>query len=745
MKALISGQAGIAVLIDGGEYSSIEVHSLESVPRAAHDVVYLVGDAGDLVELDGISSDEATRELETAWLKDRSLHLALIALDRESANENRRSAVTCLSDLLKDTSATDFVKNRLYAAPLPASADLPGALETAGASGSKRFARVLEEVRADQDLIRRNRLAWDALRPDLFGGIAEKERFGFAAVESGMFRLLAQGKYDEALADFDRFTRDHRTAVKWDVRRLARRWQKINALAAEEPLASREGPVHESAGLRKLPAVARSARAAGAAISRHPIVTAAACVLLAAIVVFSTYLTPVSANATALAGPETGAIKANVSLLRSELQFANGGAMARRHFEEAEGAFAAGKYAEAARLYEISGESVDTLAAKLNFGIAVYNNSDLPKAASIFSDGLRKARQKHIAILEGAFLTNLGNVSREQGRLEEAARLYRDAEEIDRGSDTLGLATTAYNYGLLYEMRGNFSVSLTEFDIARRGYRQLGNKLGEANALVGPDALVSRAFILYVLDIGSDASKGLTEAARLYQQIPGALAEASYHSAIGFQEFYQGFDRPDDTASAERAADEFKHAYRIYQEIGYRRGQALAMCSLGNAYRKQSNFLDARTSYAECLSIAVEIGSPFLQALGLNYIGLLEIASGKHPDGLEDLERASEVAQKIGAMGIEVTVLDEIGGEYSRRGDSEHARDYYEKAVSLAENGGDRYLLIQAVRRIADYYKRLGDAVRAKGALDRLRNLYAAVGNATRSAEVQREIDHFPN
>src|ERR1039458_4819736 len=103
MRALISGQAGIAVLIDGEACSSIEVHSSGSIPRGAGDVAYLVGDAADLVEFEGISTDDAARELEAAWSKDRSLHLALIALDREAARENRESAVACLSGMLKDS------------------------------------------------------------------------------------------------------------------------------------------------------------------------------------------------------------------------------------------------------------------------------------------------------------------------------------------------------------------------------------------------------------------------------------------------------------------------------------------------------------------------------------------------------------------------------------------------------------------------------------------------------------------
>jgi tetratricopeptide (TPR) repeat protein len=743
MKALISGQAGIAVLIDGNEYTSIEVHSTESVRRAEHDVPYLVGDASDLIELDETSRDDAARELEVAWLKDRSIHLALIALDREAASSSRQSAVECLSDLLKELPVADFVRNRLYAAPLPPSADLSRTLDLAESCGSTKFASILKEVRTAQEPIRRNRLAWDALRPDLFGGIAEKERFGFAAVESGMFRLLTQGQCDDALRAFDKFTRDPQTGAKWDARRLVKRWRKINALAATEWPASRPTRLaHGGPRPRRFPmAVARTARAAGAFIPRHRALAAVACVVLAIIGVFSIYLTPVSAkNATALTPPGTGGIKASASLLRSELRFANGGATARRQFEEAEDAFSAGEFAKAARLYGLSGEAVDTLAAKLNFGIAVYNSSDLPKAAAILSSGVQIARQKHLAFLEAAFLTNLGNVRRDQGHLDEAARLYIDAGRVDQSTDTLGSATNAYNYGMLCVMRGSLSEALSQFDIALRSYRRLGNKLGEADTLFRR-ALVRRAVALdNAIEAERDESDELRTAAQLYQLMPGPLAEASYHFAVGNGAFLDGSSHRNQ-ASGGNAVSEFNVAYGIYKSIGFRQGQTVVKCATGSAYTEQSNSREATIAYGECLSIATEIGNPFMQSIALASLGQQQVISGETSNGLEHLEQALHIAQEIGCIGIEVNVLEEIGNEYVRRGDLTRVKDYRERAVKTAEGSGDPYLLIHALRAAGS--SGWGDPAGAAEVLVRLRDLYAMVGNLRMSGEVQGEIDRM--
>ena len=744
MRAFISGQAGIAVLIDGEEYSSIEVHSAESVPRTANDLAYLVGDAVDLVEIEGVSKDDAARKLDVAWRKDRGLQLALIAIDGEAARENRLRSARCLIDLLIDPQIIDFVRNRLYAAPLPSTADFRGALTLAGSAGSAKFASILRQLNADQELIRRNRLAWDAIRADMFGGPVEKERFGFIAVESGMFRCLAQGNSSDALSAFSRFGRDHRVDVKWDVRGLVKRWQRISELVAKDSLAQvplTAGPASRHGESASQPTrvwgASHLSRAADAVVSGHRWWVLAACLLVAALIPLSIYLTPVSAkNAIALTPPGTGGIKATGSLFRSEVHFGGQGAEARNFFDQAERALSQGDFVKAARLYEMSMGAVDTLAAQLNLGIAIYNTSDLPKAASIFSAGLKTARERHAEVLESAFLNNLGNVYREQGLPVQANQMYEEANEIDiRSGNALGVATATYNRGLLFEIRGRYLEALFQFDIARTGYQKRGDKSGEADALVG------RAGVFRILQRAADASADLRAAASLYEQIPGALAEANYHSTMAL---YQGYDNPSDTASMERAFEEYKRAYAIYERIGYRQGQTITLCGLGNGYNEKANRAEAMAAYLSSLRIAEEIGSPFREAIALENVGRLSITLGEYAEGLESLRRAADLANRIGAKGLEANSLQVIGSGYAKSRNEAQALVYFDKAVKAAEESGDRFLLIATLEPIADGYVRLHDVDRGRESLLKLRDLYAAVGSDKKSAAVQRKIEELP-
>ncbi len=736
MRAFISGQAGIAILIDGEEYSSIDVHSCQTVPRAAHDVGLMVADATDLVELEGISKNDAARELDVAWRKDRSLHLTLIALDRDAARENRTSSVSALIELLSDSSITDFVRNRLYAGPLPPSADLPGALELAESLGSSEFASILREVDVDQEFIRRNRIAWDALRPDLFGGAEEKERFGFTAVESGVFRLLAHGNPNDAPQVFFSFSQERRFEVNWDVRRLVKRWQKTSELIVNG--ASAQDLISKVSNSSSKPSrMLSTGLAAGAFISRHRLLAAAAGLLLGVFIVSSQF-TLVAKNTTRLTPAGTGGIQATGALLRSELPFSWRGAAAFRYFEQAANALSKGEFSKAARWYQQSREAADTLAAQLNFGIAVYNTADLTNAASIIEKGLMTARQNHVEVLESAFLTNLGNIYRDQGLLDQAERVYQEAHQIDvRNDQKLGLASNYYNRGLAFVMRGKFTEALADFNISHTAFQELGNEVGEA------DVLMARAPILRMFENPAYVSD-LKTAAALYSRVGGALAEANYHLAVGQAEFYQGYDHPNDKVSTERALENYLQSYAIYERIGYRQGQALAMCGLGNIYHQRSDSAKAMASYTGCLAICRQIGSPFREAIALGSVGLQYVSEGKSTDAIRRLTDAAELADKIGAWGVKANSLQQIGSIYAKSGDEQHALSYFESSVTVAEEKGDRFLSIDPLQEIASSYLRLHDFDKGRKALVKLRELYAAFGNYSKSSAVQRKIDQLP-
>ena len=658
MRALISGQAGIAVLIDGDQYTSIEVPFYEPVQRTGQDVGYLVGDATDLLELENTSSENVAQELGIAWRKDRSLQLALIALDGQADPENRASAARCLASLLSDAATIDFLENRLFVAPLPEAANLETALKLAALSESREFARILLTVSDAQDSIRKIRLAWDAMRPDVFGGPVQKERFGFAAVQSGAFRLLAQKQSDEARVRFREVDKQQQLGANWDIPSLFKRWQKLASLADDDRPDTL--PVQRTTRTSGNPTYERPL----ASLAQRAMLAIAAVVLLALLLFRLLNLGTVSAKDSVTLTPgATAGLKATDALLRHEVRFSLRRAKAIAYFQEAEQAISDGRFSEAARLYEESDRTVNTAAAQLNFGIAVYNTGDPQKAARILLAGLVTARADSNPVLVTAFLVNLANVYRDQGLLDDALKQYDEASETAK---TYGyeyaLAAASLNRGLLLDVRGSLSGSYSQLRYALQIYRRNGDKRGEAETFLAASSYV--AFVAGIFDdwqLLTTALDDLKWAAALYKDLPGPLAEASYHYTLGKTYFLQAYDSLAEESTMAQAAEEYQKANALYESIGYKRGQFLAVYDLASAYAFENYSIQAGNSWLRCLTLAKEMGSPFREAITYNGIANHHLRSHDYRAASESFQEAARLATNIGAYGCATTALMGLG------------------------------------------------------------------------------------
>ena len=196
MKAIISGQAAVAVFFDGEKMWSVNLDNLDKKIRCSEsDLRFLFAGVTDLVELEDVTEEEALKELEQAWKKDRAMHLILILLDNEEAEETRQLAAECLEEFLPDSEVEEFVFNRMYAAPLPNEADLPGAMRYAEEVQGTYLHQLLNQLKSDQSEITHLCNAWNALPIKLFGSLEDVDTFKQAAIRAGAFRLFVAEDY----------------------------------------------------------------------------------------------------------------------------------------------------------------------------------------------------------------------------------------------------------------------------------------------------------------------------------------------------------------------------------------------------------------------------------------------------------------------------------------------------------------------------------------------------------------------
>ncbi|MCH8342484.1 MAG: tetratricopeptide repeat protein [Planctomycetes bacterium] len=225
MRAILSGQAGLALLGDGDAVWAVSVEAPEErTPCNWRDAPYLLAGVDDVVELPDVSQEKALDELEQAWRRDRALRLMLILLDREEDTDTRTMAAECVDEHFASDNIRQYAANRFYSAPLPSSAELGRAKQLAGESNAHRVVAFLAKLNADQAVIARTRRAWDEIDPDTFESDEEKARFEAVAIDAGSFCRLAEA-LDAAIVEqaWMEFLRDAR------IKRLPRHRNVITA------------------------------------------------------------------------------------------------------------------------------------------------------------------------------------------------------------------------------------------------------------------------------------------------------------------------------------------------------------------------------------------------------------------------------------------------------------------------------------------------------------------------------------
>jgi RNA polymerase sigma-70 factor (ECF subfamily) len=190
MDVLISGEAGVALLIDGAALRSLGLGAAaQPIHRRREEVPYLFGDARDLQVLQNVAEREVAARLESAVARIDCLQLILILLDPTLAEDTRQEAAAEAEELLAQAGTAEAVESILYAHPLPDSADITGALD-ACANRGPHCARLVSRLVARQSLIARVHQAWQQVPMAMLGTPEDREYVQATFVREGLFRDL---------------------------------------------------------------------------------------------------------------------------------------------------------------------------------------------------------------------------------------------------------------------------------------------------------------------------------------------------------------------------------------------------------------------------------------------------------------------------------------------------------------------------------------------------------------------------
>jgi tetratricopeptide (TPR) repeat protein len=232
MEALISGQAQVAILVQGDTASVSRWDRPEETFECSLTAVpILLGGASDVVHYPSISEQDAQVKLRLAVNCDLALHQVLILLDCVEEGETREIAAQELDAALSDDGVYEFVADHLCSVPLPGGADISGVRKLAPAATS--VWKLLDEVARIQPVLLRYHRAWEELPPSLFPDLEARNRVRALLISAGAFRVLANAGENPGSFDAARFACYQALAAEPCGREVLRAW--LSGFAPKSP------------------------------------------------------------------------------------------------------------------------------------------------------------------------------------------------------------------------------------------------------------------------------------------------------------------------------------------------------------------------------------------------------------------------------------------------------------------------------------------------------------------------------
>src|SRR6476646_7018933 len=205
-----------------------------------------------------------------------------------------------------------------------------------------------------------------------------------------------------------------------------------------------------------------------------------------------------------------------------------------------------------------------------------------------------------------------------------------------------------------------------------------------------------------------------------------------------------------------KALPEYEKALALFQREGDRKGEAITIGLMGNAYKKLGQPVKALEFLQRALAMKRELGDRLEEGKTLSNLGLFYWNVSDFPKALEYFNQASLIAKELGNKILEATIHNNTGLVYDEIGDPRSV-DEYKRAIELygseqstkltdaIGNLGGWHLLHANYAEALSHYQRaltIDEELKSKSsiALD-LQNIGLCLIGLGRSEEANRQLD----
>ena len=278
----------------------------------------------------------------------------------------------------------------------------------------------------------------------------------------------------------------------------------------------------------------------------------------------------------------------------------------------------------------------------------------------------------------------------------EAAQSYEAALAGYRElGNRAGEANTLNNIGGVYGLQGNYPEALETYEESLALQRELGDRAGEANTL-------NNIGIVYRL-LGNypEALETYEESLALKRELGDRAGEAITLGNIGI--VYENL------GNYPEALETYEESLALKRELGNRAGEANTLNNIGVVYQKLGNYPEALETYEESLALKRELGNRAGEATTIGNIGIVYDLLGNYPEALETYEESLALQRELGNRAGEANTLNNIGNVYQKLGNYPEALETYEESLALTRELGDRAGEAITLGNIGIVYENLGN------------------------------------
>ena len=281
-------------------------------------------------------------------------------------------------------------------------------------------------------------------------------------------------------------------------------------------------------------------------------------------------------------------------------------------------------------------------------GVIHFQKSEYPEAKEQFNRALKILSDVPDDDTLELVYKNLGNVYHVQGRLSDAVKYYERSLSLgERISDIFTQAKVYNNLGTCFKKRGHLNKAVEYYQKSLKLKEQIGDVEGLAPLYSNLGMLYSRQ---------KDFARAVEFCQRsieLSRQVGNPSRIAQSYVNLGAVYAWQ--------KQFKQAIDAYQKSLQLAEQIGDVRVVALIYINLAEAYCGDENLNAAYEYYNRTLEILKAVEIPELQAQSHHVLGLIYFQQGRWEEATEEMNRASEMFEKIRHQhGVEIS-QEEIG------------------------------------------------------------------------------------